>query len=371
MSNRRQHRLQALIDAIPQDGGSSMTVSQLCERLALFREPGVELRAFSTMIRRDIYHLEELYPSLSVHGGEGAAIKVKWPAGERPLARYALNTAQVIAFATLNKFGVKVMPRHMAEVLAPFMRAAEVEAAAQVIDANPGFTNLRAKNAAAIWLSKIVHLPERITFIEPQIDPDVEKTVHGALMEDKPISILYKDSKSPWTASPLGIAQQGARTYLIVQPHFDDAEPRTLLLHRIRSAKEVNVPFRKPARFSLKKFLQKNIANPRNDYFSQREYGEPINLKLWVSASTQWLKETPLSEDQTVQPCDPATPNGDYILSCSVPLSENLVWWLLSISQYVRVIEPPNLQRRVANDLKVALDGYASLGTLPYASDPG
>ena len=364
MPYRRQHRLQALIDAIPQDG-NSVKVSQLCERLARFREPGVELRAFSTMIRRDIYHIQDLYPSLSVNGGAGAAIEAKWASGERPLARYALNTAQVIAFATLKKFGVNVMPRHMTEVLAPFMRAAEVEAAAQLADDNPGFTGLRSKNAAAAWLSKIVHLPERITFIEPSVDPEVEKTVHGALMEDKPISILYRDSNKRWTVSPLGIAQQGARTYLIAQPHHDDAKPRTLLLARIRSAKEVNEPFRKPARFSLKKFLQKNIASPRNDYFSPAEYGELINLKLWVSASTQWLKETPLSEDQSVQLCDPAEPNGDYILSCSVPLSENLVWWLLSISPYVRVTEPPNLQRRVADDLKVALDGYAAQGAFP------
>ena len=363
-SIRRQHRLQALIDAIPQDG-TYVTVSELCERLARYCGPGVEPRTFSTMIRRDIFNLRDLYPALSVDGGSGAAIKVEWASGERPLARYALNTAQVIAFATLKKFGVNVMPRHMTEVLAPFMRAAEVEAAAQLADDNPGFTGLRAKNAAAAWLSKIVHLPERITFIEPTVDPEIEKTVHGALMEDKPISILYKDSKKRWTASPLGIAQQGARTYLIAQPHHDDAKPRTLLLARIRSAKEVNEPFRKPARFSLKKFLHKNIASPRNDYFSEREYGELINLKLWVCASTQWLKETPLSEDQTAQPCELAAPNGDYILSCSVPLSENLVWWLLSISQYVRVIEPRNLQQRVVDDLKAALDGYAAQGVLP------
>ncbi len=164
------------------------------------------------------------------------------------------------------------MPRHMSDVLAPFMRAAEVEAAAKLADDNPDFTPLRAKNAATAWLSKIVYLPERITFIAPTVDSEVEKTVHGALMEGKPLSILYKESKARRTVSPLGIAQQGARTYLIAQPHSDEARPRTYLLAGIRSAKEVDEAFRKPARFSLNKYLKRNIAPPRGDYFSNRNF---------------------------------------------------------------------------------------------------
>jgi len=357
MPVRRQHRLQALIDAIPQDG-NSVTVSDLCERLVRFREPGSEPRTFSTQIRRDIHHLEKLYPALIIQAGAGVAIQVKWSPNGRPLARYVLDTAQVIAFATLKKFGVNVMPRHMSDVLAPFMRAAEVEAAAKLADDNPDFTPLRAKNAATAWLSKIVYLPERITFIAPTVDPEVEKTVHGALMEGKPLSILYKESKARRTVSPLGIAQQGARTYLIAQPHSDDASPRTYLLARIRSAKEVDEAFRKPARFSLNKYLLKNIAPPRGDYFSHDEYGSLIRLKLWVSASSHFLKETPLSEDQTTEPCDFTEPEGAYLLSCTVPLSENLVWWLLSVAQSVRVLEPAKLRERVVSDLKASLEGY-------------
>jgi len=161
--------------------------------------------------------------------------------------------------------------------------------------------------------------------------------------------------------SPLGIAQQGARTYLIAQPHSDDASPRTYLLARIRSAKEVDEAFRKPARFSLNKYLKRNIAPPRGDYFPNDEYGEPIRLKLWVSANSQFLKETPLSEDQTSEPCDLAEPQGAYLLSCTVPLSENLVWWLLSVAQSVRVLEPAKLRDRVVSDLKASLEGYGAL----------
>jgi predicted DNA-binding transcriptional regulator YafY len=246
----------------------------------------------------------------------------------------------------------------MAEVLAPFMHAAEVEMASQIAEDKPNVTPLKAKNAAANWLSKIIYLPERIAFIAPSVDPEIERTVHGALMEEKPLSILYRESNKRWIVSPLGIAQQGVRTYLIVQPHGDDSSPRTLLLARIRSAKEVNEAFRKPLRFNLNKFLQKSIAGPRHDYFAQDAYGEPITLKLWVHSGTQWLKETPLSEDQSVEPCDPTDLQGDYLLTCTVPLSESLVWWLLSISQYVRVLGPSNLRQRVMHDLKVSLDGY-------------
>jgi predicted DNA-binding transcriptional regulator YafY len=41
-----------------------------------------------------------------------------------------------------------------------------------------------------------------------------------------------------------------------------------------------------------------------------------------------------------------------------VPLSENLVWWLLSVAQSVRVLEPAKLMERVVSDLKASLEGY-------------
>ena len=83
-------------------------------------------------------------------------------------------------------------------------------------------------------------------------------------------------------------------------------------------------------------------------------YGEIHEFKLQVDASTQWLKETKLGENQTTK--DNA--DGSYTLKVTLPLTEELVRWIQSMTVHVKVLEPAFLVKRLKDDLKKTLAIY-------------
>ena len=73
-----------------------------------------------------------------------------------------------------------------------------------------------------------------------------------------------------------------------------------------------------------------------------------------MDAGTQWLKETKLSEKQITKD----NPDGSYIIQVELPLTEELVRWLQSMTSYVKVIEPKFLVKRMKDDLKRSIEKY-------------
>lgn len=365
MSENRHVRQQKLIDCIP-DNGTTKTVAELTDELrAYYTNPGVQDKGISTKVRRDIYILQSLYKDvLLIDGGQigktkKKSITVRWQDKGRPLNRVALSTAQMIAFATIKKMGSHLLPRHMEDSLAVFMNASANEAISQSAELNPNAGEKQNRSAAQKWLNKIQSVPERIEFIEPDINPKIEETVHRALMEESALDIKYKDNTSWKTISPLGIAQQGSRTYLIGK-YPKSLTATTLLLARIREVRPSTSRYEEPEGFKLDTFLKKGIAAPNTMFLDEKQYGKSIKLKLWVNADTKWLKETPLSRDQWTQACDPGKPDGDFHLSATVAMTEGLVWWLLSMSYHVKVLEPQHLIKRLQHDLSKAAETYSN-----------
>ena len=365
MSKTSQIRQQKLIDCIP-DNGTSKTIAELATELRfLYSARTITERSIQARVLSDVKTLKSMYGvSLVYAGGRDSEIKqktitVRWQDNCRPLNRVALSTAQMIAFATIKKMGTHLLPRHMEDSLAVFMNASENEAISQSAELNPNAGDKQNRSAAQKWLNKIQSVPERIEFIEPDVNPKIEETVHRALMEESALDIKYKENTSWKTISPLGIAQQGSRTYLIGK-YPKSLTATTLLLARIREARPSTSRYEVPEGFKLDTFLKKGIAAPNTLFLEEKQYGKQIKLKLWVNADTKWLKETPLSSDQWTQACDPDKPEGDFHLSATVAMTEGLVWWLLSMSYHVKVLEPQHLIKRLQHDLRKAAASYSN-----------
>ncbi|NDY84449.1 WYL domain-containing protein [Orrella sp. NBD-18] len=365
MSSASQIRQQKLIDSIPENG-TAKTIGQLAIELRPFYAlRDIDERSVKARIRSDVELLKLVYKDLlECEGGRKdqsgkKSITVKWKNNSRPLNRVALSTAQMIAFATIKKMGTHLLPRHMEDSLSVFTSASENEAISQSSALNPQAGDRKNRSAAQKWLSKIQSVPERIEFIEPDVSPDVEEKVHRALMEESAIDIKYRNNQNWKSVSPLGIAQQGARTYLVAL-YQKQTTPITLLLARIRDVRQSTAIFESPEGFKLDAYLAKGIAKPESAFLSPDKYGKDIKLKLWVKGDTQWLKETPLSRDQWTELCDSDQPQGDYILSATVRMTEGLVWWLLSMSYHVKVLGPQHLIKRLQHDLQLASQNYSS-----------
>jgi predicted DNA-binding transcriptional regulator YafY len=150
--------------------------------------------------------------------------------------------------------------------------------------------------------------------------------------------------------SPLGLVQQGVRTYLIAKKR-GSRQPVSILLARIMEAAITSGHMEYPENWNLKAFLKKGIGYP---VFEQDKYGETFEFKFWVDAGTQWLKETKLSEKQITKD----NQDGSYIIQVELPLTEELVRWLQSMTYYVKVIEPNFLVKRLKHDLKKTSNFY-------------
>jgi predicted DNA-binding transcriptional regulator YafY len=61
------------------------------------------------------------------------------------------------------------------------------------------------------------------------------------------------------------------------------------------------------------------------------------------------MKETPLEDNQTAKAV-----KGGYQLKVTTVLREELVFWILSMANHVKVLAPEIVRKRVAGDLRKA-----------------
>lgn len=369
MKDAELHRLTTLLKEIP-DNGEFVSSAEIFDRLPT-TYGGQKKRATSlTVIRRDLQTIQDIHPELEIKKQGRQPVMARWPMNRRPaalglkpqpqsqfIAEESLDRNQLLALVYLFKVSRYSMPSNVKEVLSGMLDALIRRSAQEFRSIRPGADVSESSLFAQRWLNKIQSLPERIGFLEPEIDKGVEEAVHKALLSEQGLAITYRKSKQPFNVYPVGLVQQGVRSYLVA---FKGAEslPRTYLVARIRSAVVVPSLGYVPTGFDLERFLVKGIASPNNAFFTEFDYGREIALKLWVDRHTQWIKETKLSYDQSCEPTNPAEPDGDFILTATVKLTENLVWWILSMSWNMEVLEPENLRQRIKTDLEEASKRY-------------
>lgn len=186
-------------------------------------------------------------------------------------------------------------------------------------------TNNKKENA---WLKKVRVVRETQPLLPPKIDRKVFSNISDALFHDFFLNVVYSNAqqeKKTALVMPLGIAQQGARLYLVCR--FDGYEnERSLAIHRISKATLSTFKFQRPKDFSL--------AN----YEADGRFGFGDGKKCIVEFSIEknagyHLLETPLSEDQTVIETDNL-----FHITATVIDSKQLDAWLKSFGSQVKSI---------------------------------
>lgn len=168
------------------------------------------------------------------------------------------------------------------------------------------------------WLKKVRVVSETQPLLPPQINTDVFKNVSEALFNDRFINLEYKNAKQEQKSAmvmPLGLAQQGARLYLVCRFDGYDNE-RSLAIHRIQKAVVSTFSFERPKEFQLSQY----DADGRFGFGE----GEKCHLQFSIDKSAGFhLLETPLSQDQEVE-----THEGHFIISATLVQSKQLDSWL-------------------------------------------
>ncbi len=321
---QRQWQLLRLLPRYPR----KVTAGDLHEHLA---EQG--FRTTKRSIERDLQDLSEIFPIL-VDDRE-KPYGWSWQKNAPILDVPGLTIPQAVTFTLIQRFLAPLLPGSLHNEIGPYFRIAEQELAA-----------LPRRRGMPSWTGKIRVVQPTQTLLAPRIDPNVQATVYEALLQDRQVNLVYHrrgaTGRSEYAAHPLGLVQRGAVLYLVCTI-FQYEDIRLLALHRVLSARLLDEPSIRPKEFDLDAYIAKGGI----DFGT----GKMIRLEaLFTSEAAEHLHETPLSDDQSIQPAD----NGWVKISATVNDTPQLGWWLAAFGDAVEVLKPSHLRASMA-DSAIAL----------------
>jgi predicted DNA-binding transcriptional regulator YafY len=245
-----------------------------------------------------------------------------------------MSLQEALTLHLVNKHLGQILPLTMLTGLSPMFKQAE-----QTIN------SLGSKNQVSHWLQSVVIESPTQPMLAPQVLPEVQQAVYQAVFEQKQLEVSYQsysaNALKEYVLHPVGIMQRGQISYLgaLVNDYNDI---RLFALHRFTQA-------------IIKPLNARTLANPTQwkEYLASGAAGfnaskAPIQMTASVDNElATLLRETPLSEDQTMIPHD----NG-FLLTASVHNTWQLQWWILSQGARMVVREPSALRASIQEEIK-------------------
>jgi predicted DNA-binding transcriptional regulator YafY len=340
-----------LLKKIPREPAPHVTMNDMAEKLRGHWGNSATLASMRRKISNNLLAIEKLHPNSLDKKGDKREHLYRMKA-TAPMLLMPMSQEQMMAFGLLSKYGTDLLTQQAHRALLPFFDAAKNSAIDLAKDA--GFGVRASKDLGRQWLEKIAVVPAVLPFCPPEVDDSIKQTVHQALLLERRLQLKIVHSPSneieDCQVSPLALVQQGVRTYLIGKKTNKSTADR-FLLKRVLEAKEVLGVLETPKNWNLEKFLEKGIGHP---VFPLDIYGKPEHIELKIDADSQWIKETPLAPNPVIE----NSKDGSYIMKVVMPITEELVHWLLSMAFHVKVIKPDYLVARLKDDLKKSAAMY-------------
>lgn len=321
-----------LLQMIPRSPGR-VDVSTLDSRL---RDAGH--RVTRRTVQRDLEMLAGLFSLQS----ERVGVRIDWSWDPQAAAfdLPPMDGAAALALGILQQFGEMLMPPAVHDSLRPqFQRAGEV-------------LKQHRRRGLRHWLDAVRVVPRELPMLPPSMNAAAVRVVYQCLLEGRQVAMSYARRTADGTeemryhVSPLGLVVRGAVTYLVgtVTPYKD---VRQFALHRVRDAGMTDAQAVRPRDFDLDRYIAQGGF--------QYPVGGAVQLVIAVSGwVATHLAETPLGTDQTIV----AGEGGEQIVRVTVTDSQQLLWWLSSMCEDVRVLAPAALRERLKRRLRAALGQY-------------
>jgi predicted DNA-binding transcriptional regulator YafY len=320
-SSDQLHRQWTLLQKIPVRPASK-TASQLMQELS---DEGFAVS--KRTIERDLNELK-LGPFAVASDEKGVGNNPnRWffelDAKLHMLPAMSMQMAFTLAF-TNQVLGNQLPPSVIAPMKAIFSKADE--------------TLKSAKATFKNWEKYIKHVPRSISLHPANVAQDVLNACLEATLQGMQMSISYHPRISDdidYQVNPLGLVYRDSVIYLVCTL-WEYNDIKQLALHRIKKIELIkNLKSRKPAGFDLGEYISREGAF---QYTSSPAKSFRVELKF-VTETVHHLRETPLSDDQTIQD------ESDFsIVRATVLDSLQLRWWLLGFGAHVEVIKPKKLR---------------------------
>ncbi|CAG1000041.1 hypothetical protein BURK2_02938 [Burkholderiales bacterium] len=309
----------------------SITVAALRDALA---------RNGFTLTERSIQrHLATLSQTLSITTIDEREKPYRWcwAPSAQGLTIPALSRTAALTLLMAEKHLQGLLPQPMLKELGAYFEAARRALAS-------------SSEGPRRWLDRVRIVPPAQPLFAPAIAADVHEAVSKALLDSRQLRIKYQKrgekSTKDWTIHPLALVQRGPMFYLYCRL-FDYPDPRTLALHRIKSAELLDDKVDAPEGFDLDRQIEAGTWG-----FGA---GQQIELDLYFyNKAGDHLIETPLAADQQITEFS----NGELRLKARVADTPQLRWWILSIGDGVEVKKPKRLRDQIAETAKATAALY-------------
>lgn len=205
---------------------------------------------------------------------------------------------------------------------------------AHLMKSMEGFFNQARRNLGPMstakyekeWPKKVRVVATSQPLLPPKLADGVFAEVSNALFANHWLQLSYRNLKGKRTdieVMPLGLAQQGARLYLVCRYRGYDNE-RSLALNRIQSARASTLTFERPNDFDLMKY----DADGRFGFGEGNKILLSFRIKRSMGAH---LLESPLSVDQTAIEAG----EDQLEITATVVDSAMLDWWLRGFGESI------------------------------------
>ena len=237
-----------------------------------------------------------------------------------------MDPVTALAFEMAESYLLPLLPKATLELLQPyFLRASEV-------------LNDQSDSLLRKWPDKVAVIERGPTLQKPDIDPDVQRVVYQALLEEKPVQASYlprgAEQAKDYLLHPLGIVSRMGVIYLICTL-WDYDDVKQFALHRFTQAEMTDKPMNIKANFSLTHYIEEDKQ------FAYKIEDKPIQLKVLFDAKTAGhLGETPLAANQSLT----AQADGRVLLEAKIIRTLELRWWLQGFGDNVEVLEPQSMR---------------------------
>lgn len=303
-----------LLRRIPR--GRKVTAPELHQQL---RDAGIErdLRTIQRQLEMlaEEFHLERDQRS--------RPYGYRWPDAGRALSLSSLTPQESLLLRLAEEHLRNLLPVRMMRSLDGFFAQAR--------------RNLEAagpRNLEREWPHKVRVVATSQPLLPPKVAPGVFEVACEALYANRWLRIDYRNAaghRVKTEVMPLGLAQQGARLYLVCRfQGYDDN--RTIAVHRLLAAEATTLTFERPKDFDLKRY----------DDEGRFGFGDGTRVRLGFSISKgagAHLLETPLSTDQEVKELDDG-----YRITATVVDSQMLQSWLNGFGDQVWSVRRKKLE---------------------------
>ncbi len=328
MSNNQQQRQNAILSYLP-EYPNSITTSDLLTR--------IKNDGFKGNIRTLQRDLDSL--SHTNHIGRDESRRshhwFRYKGVNRAAFEMSASTALVLSMA--EKHLHHLLPVNLQYNMSGFFTQAN-----KTLNNNP-----RMK----LWTDSIAAVPPGFQPLAPNINEDILQIIEKGIVENKKVEMIYRprppNVEKEYIINPLALVTRANVIYLIAT-QADPLSFRHFALHRVLKAQCLLSTRKVPESFNLEKYLS---AGHLSFYL-----GESIKLILKIDYELGYhLLETPLNYDQKVTIAEDRT---YFVIETSVAHTEELKWWLMSMSNICEVIAPTHLRNAVIESLAIAVNKY-------------